>query len=31
LVRGNPGRFYELPDNMREKNIALNWRNEIDE
>lgn len=29
LVRGNPGRFEELPEHLTEKNIALNWRNII--
>jgi acetyltransferase-like isoleucine patch superfamily enzyme len=31
LVRGNPGRIYELPEYLRERNIALNWRNVINE
>lgn len=31
LVRGNPGKFYALPEHLQEKNIALNWRNVINE
>ena len=31
LVRGNPGKPYPLPEHLREKNIALNWRNVINE
>jgi acetyltransferase-like isoleucine patch superfamily enzyme len=31
LVEGNPGRVGKLPEYLCEKNIALNWRNVIDE
>ena len=31
FVRGTPGTFSELPDYLKEKNIALNWRNVIHE
>ena len=31
LVKGNPGRFFELPDELREKNVALNWRGHLHE
>ena len=31
IVRGNPGRIYDLPEYLQERNIALNWRNVIDE
>ncbi|MCK5437881.1 MAG: N-acetyltransferase [Desulfobulbaceae bacterium] len=31
FVRGNPGRHSELPEYLREKNIALNWRKVINE
>lgn len=31
LVRGNPGRFEELPKHLIEKNIALNWKGVIHE
>ncbi len=26
FVKGSPGRFYELPEKLRQKNVALNWR-----
>lgn len=26
LVKGNPGRFFKLPEKLKEENIALNWR-----
>lgn len=31
FVKGNPGRFFELPDKLRESNLALNWRSYIDD
>jgi len=29
LVKGNPGRFYDLPENLKEKNVALSWKKYI--
>jgi acetyltransferase-like isoleucine patch superfamily enzyme len=31
LVKGNPARFYDLPEELRENNVALSWRQFIDE
>lgn len=31
LVKGNPGRFCELPEKLKEKNVALSWRKFIHE
>lgn len=31
FVKGCPGLFYELPEKLKEKNIALNWREHIHE
>jgi acetyltransferase-like isoleucine patch superfamily enzyme len=31
LVKGNPARFYDLPEELRENNVALSWREFIDE
>ena len=31
LVKGNPARFYDLPEELKENNVALSWRQFIDE
>jgi acetyltransferase-like isoleucine patch superfamily enzyme len=31
LVKGNPARFFDLPEKLRENNVALSWRQFIDE
>ena len=31
MVKGNPGRFFGLPDKLKEKNVALNWKRFIHE
>ena len=31
LAQGNPARISEIPEHLKERNIALNWRNVIDE
>ena len=31
MVKGNPGRFFELPEKLKENNVALNWKRFIHE
>ena len=29
FVKGNPGRFFDMPDKLKDQNMALNWRQHI--